>query len=198
MREAKVRKGILLAIVLVAAVTVIGGTYSRYISNATVNTTVDIAKWSIKLNGTDISTEPTTKQVELTYEANEFVKDTTIAPGTKGTFDIVLDPTDSEVAIDYLLNIDTANISGIASNGANIAITGAKYVIDGQAEASATITNDTITINEGLADVLADNKVTISVTIEWQDNDSNAADTVIGVAGGTITIPVTVTASQHI
>ncbi|MBR1883655.1 MAG: hypothetical protein IJ809_01715 [Clostridia bacterium] len=198
MKEAKVRKGVMFAILLVAVVAVIGGTYSRYISNATVNASIDIAKWSVALNGTDISTAPTTKQVQLSIANNGFVKEGTIAPGTAGTFDVVLDPTGSEVAIDYVINIDTANISGITNTASNIAITSAKYVIDGQAEQTASVNGESITINEDLSNVLAGNKVTMSVTLEWTDNMTDAADTENGVAGGIVTVPITVTASQHI
>ena len=198
MKTSKVKKGIVLALGLVAVVAITGITYSRYVSTATVNGTADIAKWSIKLNDTDISTTPTTKQVALTFEANEFVKNNTIAPGSKATFDIALDPTGSEVAVDYTLGIDTTAITGITNTNSLIAVTGAKYVIDGQAEQDANISGTNVVINESLADVLAGNKVTLTVTLEWQDGAQDAADTTNGISGGTITIPVTVTAEQHI
>ena len=198
MKETKVRKGVMLAILLVAVVAVVGTTYSRYISNATVNASVDIAKWSIKLNDTDISTAPTTKQVALNFVENDFVKTETLAPGTKATFDVVLDPTGSEVAVDYTINIDTANVTGIANSSSNIAVTGAKYVLDGQEEQTASVDGTDVVINESLADVTAGKKVTITVTLEWVDAMQDAADTANGVAGGTITVPVTVTAAQHI
>lgn len=198
MKTSGVKKGVILAVALIAVIAITGITYSRYVSTATVNGTVDIAKWSIKLNDTDISTTPTTKNVVLTYEANEFVKDDTIAPGTRATFDVVLDPTGSEVAVDYSLNIDTTQITGITNTDSQIAVTGAKYVVDGQAAQNANITGNDVIINESLADVLAGKKVTLTVTVEWQNASQDAADTANGTNGGVITIPVTVTAEQHI
>ena len=57
-----------------------------------------------------------------------------------------------------------------------------------------------VTIEENLEDVLANKKVTVRVTITW-DNDSdneNAADTANGVTAADIKVPVTITAKQHI
>ena len=131
----------------------------------------------------------------------QYVKDGTIAPGRKATFDIVIDPTDSEVAIDYTLKIDTSAITGLTNGNSNVSITKAQYKFGDGAVQSANITSaDGVTISESLADVEAGKALTMTVTVEWdnEDDENNAADTANGVQGGTITIPVTVTAMQHI
>ena len=200
-RKSQVKKGILALAIIACLVAVIGGTYSRYISQGTATTTAEIAKWSVKLNGTNMSTTPITKEVQLTYLSNKYVKDGTIAPGRKATFDIVIDPTDSEVAIDYTLIIDTSAITGLTNGNSNVSITKAQYKFGEGAVQSANITSaDGVTISESLADVEAGKALTMTVTVEWdnEDDENNAADTANGVQGGTITIPVTVTAMQHI
>ena len=200
-RKSQVKKGILALAIIACLVAVIGGTYSRYISQGTANTKADIAKWSVKLNGSNMSTTPVTKDVTLTYVENDYVKDNTIAPGRKAKFDIVIDPTDSEVAIDYVLKIDTSDITGLTNSNSEISITKAQYKFGDGAVQSANITAaDGVTISESLADVEAGKALTMTVTVEWDndDDDNNAADTANGIQGGKITVPVTVTAMQHI
>ena len=44
-------------------------------------------------------------------------------------------------------------------------------------------------------------KKTVTLTLTWENSDTDAAkteDTAVGVAGGTLTIPVTLTVQQHI
>lgn len=195
-----VKKIVILAMILVCLIAIIGGTYSRYVSTGTANVNANIAKWSIKLNGEDASSSAVTKNVALTYSPNSYVKDGTMAPGSTATFSIVLDPSDSEVAVDYLLHIDSANITGLTNANSKLAISGATYRIGDGAEQTATITStEDLSISESLADVEADKAITVTVTLGWtNDEELNVADTANGVAGGTVIIPVTVTASQHI
>lgn len=193
--------GIILAILIILLIIIIGFTYSRYLSRGTANANVQIAKWQIKLNGQDMSTVPVTKDVELNFVDNEYVKDDRIAPGRKVTFDVVLDPTGSEVAIDYILNFDVSSITGMTNANSKISVTSVKYKIgnDG-AITNATINNDEVIISESLVDVEANKVVTATLTLEW-DNDSDnlsSDDTENGATAGVITLPVTVTAEQHI
>lgn len=194
-RRSSVRKYTVLALVVFAIIAVIGGTYSRYSSTGKANATVEVAKWAVKLNGTNISSATGTVTPTLTYAENSNVAAKKLAPGRSATFDIELDPTGSEVAIDYTLEI--AALTGITNSSSTIAVTGATYVIGTGDSATATITNDTISIPETLADVQANKKVTVTVTVTWTNGD-DAADTDNGVEADPITVPVTVTAQQHI
>lgn len=194
-RRSSVRKYTVLALVVFAIIAVIGGTYSRYSSTGNANATVKVAKWAVKLNGTNISSATGTVTPTLTYAENSNVAANKLAPGRSATFDIELDPTGSEVAIDYTLEI--AALTGITNSSSTIAVTGATYVIGTGDSATATITDGTISIPETLADVQANKKVTVTVTVTWTNGD-NAADAANGVAAADITVPVTVTAQQHI
>ena len=107
----RIRGGILALLIIVALIAVIGGTYARYQSTGTANAVVNIAKWSVKLNGEDISTASAVVEPALVYANNEFVADNKIAPGRTATFAIEFDPTDSEVAIDYTYVVDTSAIA---------------------------------------------------------------------------------------
>lgn len=202
-RKSEAKRWTLVALIIFALVAIIGGTYARYSSSGDANATVKVAKWKVALNGSDISSATATVTPTVNYVANNYVKDGKLAPNRSATFDVELDPTGSEVAIDYVLKINTANITGITNAASKISVSGAKYRIGTVAGdgSNATITGaDGVTIEENLEDVLANKKVTVRVTITW-DNDSdneNAADTANGVTAADIKVPVTITAKQHI
>ena len=117
-RTTKTKKGILIAVIIACLLALIAGTYARYTSTGTATVNAEIAKWHVELNGSDISTESKTVQVPLAYAQNDFVKDGKIAPGRSATLTVEVDPTGSEVAIDYIFDIDTKCIitSSLSSN----------------------------------------------------------------------------------
>lgn len=198
-RKSKAAKWTLIVLLLFLIIALIAGTYSRYSNTNTGSASIDLAKWSVKINDTQMSSIDTLP-VTLTYSSNENVKANKLAPGTSATFTLVIDPTDSEVAIDY--SISLGEVTGLTNNSSAISLTGAKYTIQGETEQSATINagTGTIELTENLNDVLAGKTVTIVGTITW-DNASDAnniADTENGLADPTPTAQVTVTARQHI
>ena len=208
-RQSKTKKGILIAVIIACLIALIGGTYARYTSSGIANASAQIAKWHVTLNGTDISSQSENVNVALRYAENSYVKNGKIAPGSNAYFEVVLDPTGSEVAIDYTFNIDSAAIANALGENSTsqIAITGATYTVEDGSAQDATINNGTVSVSEALADVEAGKSVTVRVGISWDNaNDANnASDTAQGVAsyvtgenGKTITIPVGVTAQQHI
>lgn len=209
-RRSKVKRSIIVLVVIACIVAIIGGTYARYSSTGTANANIQIAKWSVKLDGEDISTTSKTVYPTLTYSANQYVKDGKIAPGRSATFSVQVDPTDSEVAIDYSFAVDTSSIAtallGEAGSEADITVSNATCTIGGT-DATITKNGDTYTVAQGLSSVESDEKVVVTFTITWANNDTNTAiDTAEGVAsaaitdeaGKVVTFPVVVTASQHI
>ena len=97
----KKNKKILFVILILLAIVLsfIGGkTFSKYMSTIQGSGTAEIANWVFKVNGT----EDLVKNVDLlsTYN-NETLIDNKVAPGTSGSFDIIIDATGSEVGVDY-------------------------------------------------------------------------------------------------
>jgi len=209
-RQSSTKRKILIAVIIACLLAIIGGTYARYTSTGTANANVDIAKWSVKLNGQDISSQTKDVDVTLTFDNNDYVKDGKLAPGSSAHFDVELDPTGSEVAIDYTFKVDTTKIAEVLEENStsNISVTGATYKIGtGETQTASMATDGTIRVSETLEQVEQGQKVTVTVTVAW-DNDTdaqNASDTNEGVAsynagenGKAITIPVTITAEQKI
>ena len=89
--------GVLLAIILSF---MIGKTFSKYISEVKGTGTAEIANWVFKVNGKEDSIQ----NVNLlsTYN-NETLINNKVAPGTSGSFDIIVDATGSDVGVEYAI-----------------------------------------------------------------------------------------------
>ena len=97
------KKTALLVICLLLAIILsfmIGKTFSKYISEVKGTGTAEIANWVFKVNGK----EDAIQNVNLlsTYN-NETLINNKVAPGTSGSFNIVVDATGSEVGVDYVI-----------------------------------------------------------------------------------------------
>ena len=95
------KKTVLLVICILLAIILsfIGGkTFSKYVSEIKGTGTAEIANWVFKVNGK----EDVVQNVNLlsTYN-NETLINNKVAPGTSGSFNIVVDATGTEVGVDY-------------------------------------------------------------------------------------------------
>lgn len=90
---------IIAVVLLIATITLIAGkSYSRYINEVYGKGVIKVADWSFIVNGE--STKITNINLANTYK-KETLKENTIAPGTQGSFNIVIDANGSEVGIEY-------------------------------------------------------------------------------------------------
>ena len=94
---------ILLALLLITAIVFSMYAYAKYKTTLTGNGTATVAKWSFKVNGQT----QTIPDIDLatTMKENNNVVEGKLAPGTEGSFDLNLDATGSEVAIDYNIKL---------------------------------------------------------------------------------------------
>ena len=162
-----------LLIILLLVVVTIGTTYAMYRSTTTGEGTIKIAKWSIKVDGTNIDQASYTFDADdVTWSANPG-KNNTIAPGATGYIDIPVDATGSEVGV-----IITAELGSVTlPQGMTVTL----------ASGSQTIPYST------------DMSTNVRLNIAWSGatTDTTAKDTSDKSAQGTtITIPVTLTARQ--
>lgn len=83
-----------------------GSTLARYVTEVTGSATATVAKWSFKVNG---QAEKFTIDLGRTAYTDTTIADKVIAPGTSGSFDIVIDGTGSDVGIDYEIKLKAAD-----------------------------------------------------------------------------------------
>ena len=99
----KKKKTVLLVICILLAIILsfLGGkAFSKYLSEVKGIGTAEIANWVFKVNGK----EDMVQNVNLlsTYN-NETLINNKVAPGTSGSFNIVVDATGSEVGVEYVV-----------------------------------------------------------------------------------------------
>lgn len=173
--------GALAVVMTLVTTSLTGGTMAKYATEVTGSATATVAAWSFKANGEDT----TMTRIDLGSTANrasydkDTIKEGVIAPGTEGSFEIVVDGTGSEVGIDYILVISDS--SSLPSN--------LKF----------TVGNDEYTLGsemKGEIPYSASMNKTVSVKWKWpidtpQDKNDN------DYKGSTFTLNITVTGTQH-
>lgn len=180
-------KIILILLTLSVTLSFMSHTYSRYVVDTTSNIEVSFAKWQVLVNSSDI-TDGTTTNLEITpvIEESNNVKANTIAPSSKGYFDIVVNPTNIEVSFDYKVTLKLLN-----ENMPDILIS--KYaILSDTYQEGDTVTTNEITNNEITGSLTYDNETenftfkpfTIRVYFEWfegtNESMNDEADTTIG------------------
>ena len=182
---------IILALALIAAIVFSMYAYAKYTSTLTGNGTTQVAKWSFKVNG-ETQTIP---DIDLTstIDPHNNVADKKIAPGTSGHFDLILDGTGSEVAIDYIIKL------AITEKPTNL-----KFYTDSAYQKEITETDGTLNVTGSIP--LSDINTPLTRPIYWQwpyqtgetSNDikkNDETDTKDSVKK--ITMAITVTGAQR-
>lgn len=160
----------------------VANTFAKYTSDlGTKNGTATIAKWAFT---NENSTRTLSMSLDQTYDPNTLANGK-IAPGTSGRFSIQLSNENSEVAVNYELNIGT---------GTNVP-TNLKFYTDAGHQTLAT--NNTIT------GTLAPGASATTITIYWQwayqTENGDSADNESGtgaITNANMTIPITITGTQ--
>lgn len=101
MKKRKNLKRKTLIIILLSLITLIGllgSTYSKYITQVEGRGVIEVAKWAFLVNGQTATM--TNINLAQTYNSDTLIQNR-IAPGTRGSFDIIVDASGSEVGIDY-------------------------------------------------------------------------------------------------
>lgn len=89
---------ILLILLLIFMILIGGRSYSKYLTQIDGKGVIEVAKWAFLVNGETASI--TNLNLAQSYNNKTLVANR-IAPGTRGSFDIVIDTTGSEVGINY-------------------------------------------------------------------------------------------------
>ena len=199
MNNTRKRSSMMVRLVAVLAVTMmftmcfVGGTFAKYTSSATGTDSATVAKWDIKVGGTNIATNDT-----FTFDLFKTIKDsngtadetdmspvdgTIIAPGTRGSFDIVI-KNDSQVNATYAIDYTVTTTNNIP----------VKFSVDG--------TNWFDDINYlDVRSVAINMGATATVTVQWmwefERIDGDTQDTDLGsAASATLEVVAAVTATQ--
>ena len=145
------KKKIILVIAILSCtlLSFIGGqSYSKYVSEVRGDGMAEVATWSFKVNGQKEQVQ--TIQLESTCN-NETLNNHKIAPGTSGSFNIVVDGTGSDVGIYYNIkftneSIKPINLKFIYDNQEYSSIMELETILSGTIQASDVDKMKTFTI----------------------------------------------------
>ena len=190
-----VRLVAVLAVTMMFTMCLVGGTFAKYTSSGTGTDTATVAKWSFKVDETDIATTDT-----FTFDLFKTIKDSDginnetemnpvdgsiIAPGTQGSFDLVLTNA-SQVTAQYAIDYTVTNNNDIP----------VKFSVDG----GTTWTNDLADVAASDSTKLAANSGTTTIKVQWKwafDGSDDSFDTALGIGGNAVlTVKAEVTATQ--
>ena len=95
---------IVLCFLLLLILSIIGGyTYSKYFTKVEGTERIQVGKWVFEVNGE--TAQMANIQLGETYDKTSLVEGK-IAPGTRGSFDIVIDATGCQTAVDYAITFN--------------------------------------------------------------------------------------------
>ena len=183
---------IILLIISVILVYAILSTYATFRSEFSGSMKVDNATWKILINNTDISLNATKEFTidNISIDQSQGVEEGKLAPGLKGNFNILIDPSDTDVSIIYELKLDTKNI-----NSTNIRIDEVKETNTGNNLVQTDMNTYTGIIS--LDDIKNNVTNNIQVTLLWHD-DGNEDINIGEIPEYKINIPVEVKVSQYL
>ncbi|MDN4469665.1 hypothetical protein [Gordonibacter sp. RACS_AR68] len=177
------RLGVLAVALSLVTACLLGGTMAKYVTEVTGTGSATVAKWSFTANGkTD-----TFGSIDLAKTAYTNVAEKKIAPGTEGSFDIVLDASGSDVAVDY-----TIAFSNLQNKPKNL-----KFYSD---KDKSTEISDLATALTGTIE-LKDVGTAVTKTVYWDwaigsSDADNSTDTANGTAAKSMTFDIAVTGTQ--
>lgn len=161
---------IIAIIITIIALIITSGTYAKYTSSIdTESAYATVAKWSVKINGKDI----TTSEQAITFNLFEFIYDSNgedeendvvnakIAPGTSGGFSFNIENT-SEVNIKYSIEFKENNTSSIPI----------EYSVDGINYYNAAVLTNQLN-NNATNIAIGTNK---NITVRWRWAYESASD----------------------
>ncbi len=185
----------IVAILLCVVGGVVGATFSRYTSTATATPTAKVAKWKVLVGNQDISSGETKSfDATVTWDENVNIQTGFIAPGSKGKMTFVINANETQVPVDYTVNINTEEIN--LHKQIKITKVTATPSEGTEADLSSIAESSTYSGKIELSEI--SKPVTVTVYVEWAAQENDSDDTTIGSTLSTISLPITVTANQRI
>lgn len=200
-RKKTVKRSVIIILALFLLISFIGGTYARYTSSANGEGEIDIAKWAVKVNDTDISKVSTDFQLTFSTDANADIVSGKIAPGGTATAYVDVDLTGTEVSVNFDCNLaDNAsdNLKAVfGENYANhVSLSVGTPVLEGT---TSNMTLDAANKTVKIGTAAMSGKVRVPIVLTWTNKTENdAADTTTGADQTNVTVPVTLTVQQNI
>ena len=197
MKENKTTRLLTIALIIaLIALILVASSYAKYLSSGTGSDSARVAKWSFKVGENDIVATDTFKfdlfktitETDGRTEEADVVSansDRVIAPGTSGSFELVLE-NKSEVSAKYGIEYTVANTASIP---VQFSVDGGKTWTESLTDVVADDTNTKLAANSG--------SKTITVQWKWAYDGTDTKDVELGKYGtAKLEVSAKVTATQ--
>ena len=198
---------ILVLIMLIITLFQIASMYALYRDQLEGEYTSLLGVWSIKVNESDISSggeNLTFNMTEdnLTYIDSEHVKSQKLAPGTQAYFEIIIDPTNTDVSVLYTLNIKLEDVTTAQLKLVNVENYFQKPGETEQFTNDEVYTNNETSEHEAVIPLRRINDKYLNhirLYFEWENvEDNNASDSELGqTENAKISIPLEINLKQY-
>ncbi len=172
-------------IIFVVSILFFNSNYAKYSNLATLdnNETTD---WKVTITN-DTRDLKDTQEISFKVEDNPNVVARKIAPGCKAIATIEVDLIGTRVPVEIKTLADESALPKFMKLSAKI--DGKSYTLG---------TTKVIELENNSAFTEENGRKVIKLELEWINNDNNNDDTIIGMSGKTIKIPITINVTQHI
>jgi len=162
---------LLIGIIILLASIIIGNTVAKYVTSASSNADINIARWQVLVNNEDVTSAATLNNIITpVFPGNNNIAQGVIAPSAEGYFDIVIDATNTDVSLRYEVTT-SANEESIVQD---LVLSG--YSIDnGERQEIVEDENGNFKIQGDIRYNSQDKDVTLRVYIKWNDDTENGA-----------------------
>lgn len=168
-------------------------TFGLFESNITAPAISNLAAWQIKVNSSNVTGASSSFLIPaVNWTASDNTLPGKAAPGSSAYFEIIIDPSGSEVSLEYEIILDFANL-----NNDKIRITSVK---NGLGEVINPTPEEAYTGVILLADVLAGTTTTVRVDFVWENDDTNSEidSTFVGMENAFLDVPISIKFSQYV
>lgn len=192
----KTYKKFILLIILILVLTLVFfliQIFAKYLTSASGDTTMNVARWNILVNNISIKNNTDiSNTLTPVFPGNENIASNIIAPTAEGYFDLNFDFSDADVSFKYEITTtvdENSSVKDLVTTGYSVD-DGEKITFD---EVNSPI-QDTI--------LLTDNIETqkIRVYVKWNDDENatmdNTADTLATTSGNPATLNVNISFTQ--
>lgn len=209
----------MLILILILLVLILRTTYSKYANVERASVSERIGKWVIKVNSVDITAYEETKFLNLEdfiWEDNGLAEENMIAPGSKGHFELVIDPDVTDTSIEYTITIDLTDFKeNLKESMGNLVLDDETYVTPFKVTECKEKNGKTLNI-ENKDDIVTISRVKelseiksedltvkldeIEIKLEWLDERTHDVyDSILGSKHDqVVTIPVSIKAIQYV
>lgn len=174
-RSQKNRKNLSIYVIIALFFT-ITATTARYANEVATNEKLEIAKWNITINGETISPNKTTLDTNMPIIIESGSADNIIRNGDTGYFEIEVNPTGTEVSVEYIINLSFVKqpstiLSNMKFEYYSLNDESQKHTLQNNT-IDGTASNKRIVLN-GKSSLDATDKIKYKVYWKWEGKDLN-------------------------